>query len=174
MKTLKVAALATFTIASLGGGYGISFWLSNRYEKDENVYWESVWILDGGKKRICKLLTKKQKEEKDKLISQKLKNDKYSEECLTYWSKNVPKESSKLNTELFIRAKDQKSIEDLVNGEILAGELSDDKKYPQFSNGLSVDVFKNHCHYNEKVRQNGLIVIKCPKEEPKQLSEIRD
>ncbi|ADX98201.1 hypothetical protein [Mycoplasma suis] len=100
MKTLKVAALATFTIASLEGGYGLSKLIIPQNIEEEKVTLESVWILEGGNKRICNLV------DVDKKEWTNLGMDGHpTRSCFTSWSKNLSKNQISwiLNDELEVK-----------------------------------------------------------------------
>ncbi|CBZ40726.1 hypothetical protein MSUIS_06330 [Mycoplasma suis KI3806] len=167
MKVLKVVSLiTTFSIASLGGGYGLSKLLLKNYVPEEKVYWESVWILERGNKRFCRLLTKEEKSLRESSLKQKvIKDEQDSGECLTRWSENVPKEDSRLDTEWIMRGESEEAIKDLIAGEPLMGDLLEESKYPKFSQADNKDIqfLKDNCVFRGKGEGNW-VIVRCPKE----------
>ncbi|ADX98205.1 hypothetical protein [Mycoplasma suis] len=93
MKTLRVVTLSLVTIASLGGGYGLSKFVFPNYVKEEKVLWETVRVNSKNGSKQCQLLEKPEKEVDISSFIQKVISSHNSQEflnsCSTYWANNI-------------------------------------------------------------------------------------
>ncbi|CBZ40727.1 hypothetical protein, rapamycin associated [Mycoplasma suis KI3806] len=93
MKTLKVVFLSLVTIASLGGGYGLSKFVFPNYVGENKVLWETVRVNSKNGSKQCQLLEKPEKEVDISSFIQKVisshNSQEFSNSCSTYWANNI-------------------------------------------------------------------------------------
>ncbi|CBZ40724.1 hypothetical protein MSUIS_06310 [Mycoplasma suis KI3806] len=162
MKALKVSLLSVFTVASLGGGYGLSKLIFKNYVPEEKVLWESVWLLEGGEEKLCWLKTKDNQEINN--YENGTEGIKSKGPCFTSWAENLSIKDKKLKTEWWVRGREkEKVVKEVLTQEVLLDDLSDIQKYPQFSQeNKNTSFFEENCEFNENV-EGSWIIVKCPK-----------
>ncbi|ADX98207.1 hypothetical protein [Mycoplasma suis] len=180
MKTLKIVTLTTFTIASLGGGYGLSKVIFPNYVGEDKVLWETVRVHNNGTKR-CQLLRKPEKEEDiPNLLEQvsKKPEEVIQDICITSWSNGLVGKDIGNNIqeslqvlEFWIRGRTQEIINKLLIGENYQGiqvleDLGNQKESgvpdsSSESSNYTIEDLKKVCDV-DGTSQTNWVIVKCP------------
>ncbi|ADX98197.1 hypothetical protein [Mycoplasma suis] len=166
MRALKAITISIISLASLGGGFELNRLLTDNYLEENDVEWESVWILGEGQQNICSISHRKEGVKNN--IDER---GQITRNCFTSWAQNLKKNKESSKAEWIVRARSEDSVlgilgtetfyEDFFNKRRGDSSVSDNSN--DDSEKITLQVLKEKCDYKEKTDKDSWINIKCSK-----------
>ncbi|ADX98203.1 hypothetical protein [Mycoplasma suis] len=118
-----------------------------------------MWILGDGGQKVCRISEKEKEGLKKEESLGRVGDD--SGNCLTSWSQNIAKKEGQSKTELWIRARSEDNIKNMIGQEPIMGDLWESQN-PELSSGLNIDFLKKQCDFRNE-EGNKWVIVSCPK-----------